>query len=112
MRSRRADRFTRRVASRIANTVRRWILGDACPDSACGLKLFPKDAFLVLPFFEGMHRFLPALFSVYGYSVRLVAVEERPRLAGRSKYGIVSRGVGGLVDLLGVLWLRSRMSLP
>jgi dolichol-phosphate mannosyltransferase len=113
VRSQRDDPRLRRLASALANAVRSAALGDACPDSACGLKLFPRQALLELPFFEGMHRFLPALFRLHGYAVRSVPVRGRARFAGRSKYGaVVARGLTTLADLLGVLWLRRRMRVP
>lgn len=104
----RRDTWAKRVASRVANGVRSWILGDGVADTGCGLKLFPRALFLSLPAFDHMHRFLPALVQAQGRRVETVAVHHRPRLAGRSKYGILGRLSEGVLDLLGVWWLLHR----
>ncbi len=101
----RRDTLWRRVQSRIANSVRGRLLGDRTPDTGCGLKLFARGAFLGLPRFSHMHRFLPALFLREGARVVSVPVHHRPRLAGRSKYGMLGRLGAGLVDMTGVAWL-------
>ena len=98
----------RRLASRAANTLRARMLGDGTRDAACGMKAFHREAFLALPYFDSMHRFLPALFRAAGWQVRLVGVGDRPRLAGRSKYTNLGRAATGAADLLGVLWLLRR----
>jgi dolichol-phosphate mannosyltransferase len=108
----RRDDWRKRVGSRVANAVRRAILGDATPDSACGLKVFARDVYLALPVFDHMHRFLPALFQARGARVMVAHVHHRPRLAGVSKYGTLERGWVGLVDLAGVLWLQRRTMRP
>ncbi len=108
----RNDTWLRRLSSRIANRVRGGLLGDRTPDTGCGLKVFGRDAFLDLPFFDHMHRFLPALFLRHGGSVESVAVRHRPRTAGRSKYGVHNRLWVGIVDLCGVMWLQRRMKTP
>lgn len=108
----RHDSWIRRFSSRVANRVRAGLLGDGTPDTGSGLKLFPRDAFLMLPFFDHMHRFLPALFLRQGGRVISVAARHRPRRAGRSHYGIHNRLWVGLVDLAGVMWLQRRMKLP
>lgn len=107
-RVRRRDTAIRRLSSRIANTVRRWILRDSTPDSGCGIKLVRRAVFLELPYFDHMHRFMPALVQQAGYRVMSVPVSHRPRQAGHSKYGISNRLWAGLVDLLGVAWLARR----
>jgi len=107
-RTRRKDPWHRRYSSRIANAVRAFLLDDATPDTGCGLKLFRKSAFLDLPYFDHMHRFLPALFRRQGGAILLVEVNHRPRLRGRSHYGIGNRLWVGIVDLLGVMWLKRR----
>ena len=104
----RQDTLSRRVASKIANPIRRLALGDDCPDSGCGVKAYRRDAFLRLPVFEGMHRFLPALFRLYGHPLELRPISHRARAAGVSKYSNWRRGLVGIVDLLGVVWLRGR----
>jgi dolichol-phosphate mannosyltransferase len=107
-RARRRDPLARRLASRLANAVRRAVLRDGAADTGCSLKVFPVAAFLDLPHFDGMHRFLPALFASHGFSVSELDVNHRPRRAGRSKYGNLARLGRTLVDLLGVWWLKRR----
>jgi dolichol-phosphate mannosyltransferase len=111
-RERRHDTWVRRLSSRVANRVRASLLGDATADTGSGLKLFARDAFLALPFFDHMHRFLPALFLRQGGRVISVPVRHRSRRSGRSHYGIHNRLWVGLVDLAGVMWLQRRMQLP
>lgn len=108
----RHDSAARRFSSRIANAIRASLLGDSTPDTGCGLKLFPREVFLRLPFFDHMHHFLPALFLREGLEVASVPVHHRPRMAGRSKHGLSNRLWVGLVDLMGVLWLQRRMKRP
>ncbi len=107
-RRRREDPWLRKLSSCIANAVRSRVLEDRTPDSGCGLKLIRRDAFLELPYFDHMHRFLPALVQRQGGEIVLVEVNHRPRLEGRSHYGIGNRLWVGIVDLLGVLWLKRR----
>jgi dolichol-phosphate mannosyltransferase len=107
-RVRRRDSWSKRAASRIANAVRGWLLGDGVPDTGCGLKVMPRAVFLRLPYFDHMHRFLPALVRREGLDVMVVPVSHRPRAAGTSKYGNLRRALVGVVDLLGVMWLRRR----
>lgn len=110
-RASRNDGWLRRLSSRIANGVRGRLLGDGTPDTGCGLKLFARDTFLLLPYFDHMHRFLPALVRRHGGRVVSVPVRHRPRLHGRSHYGVWNRLWVGIVDLGGVLWLRRRTRL-
>jgi len=112
VRRRRHDPASRLVATRIANGLRQSLLNDGCPDTGCGLKLFERDAFLVLPVFEGQHRFLPALFKTYGHPLILHDVNHRARSAGVSKYSNIGRALVGIVDLFGVVWLRARTRAP
>jgi glycosyltransferase involved in cell wall biosynthesis len=107
-RTRRRDSRMKRVSSRIANGVRGRLLGDRTPDTGCGLKLFPRELYLDLPFFDHGHRFLPALVLREGGAVISVAVNHRPRQRGRSKYGTFDRLWIGIVDLCGVAWLQRR----
>ena len=102
----------RRFSSRVANGVRGALLQDRTPDTGCGLKLFPRALFLEFPFFDHMHRFLPALALRHGGEVVSVPVNHRPRERGRSHYGIGNRLWVGIVDLFGVLWLVRRMKRP
>ena len=107
-RRKRHDTASKRMASRLANGLRVWLLNDGTRDTACGLKGFRRDAWLALPFFDNMHRFLPALFRRDGWQVQLVDVDDRDRLSGRSKYTNLERGLAGAVDLVGVAWLTRR----
>ena len=111
-RQKRRDTWLRRMSSKVANGVRSGMLGDATPDSGCGLKLFARDTFLDLPRFNHMHRFLPALFIRAGGRVVSVPVHHRPRERGTSKYGLWNRLWVGIVDLFGVWWLQRRASVP
>jgi dolichol-phosphate mannosyltransferase len=110
-RASRRDTWIRRLSSRIANGVRRRVLSDGSPDTGCGLKLFRRDDFLALPYFDHLHRFLPALVIRHGGRVVSVPVNHRPRLRGRSHYGVGNRLFVGIVDMGGVLWLRRRTRL-
>jgi dolichol-phosphate mannosyltransferase len=108
----RKDTGWRRFASKVGNKVRSALLGDATPDSGCGLKLFARAAFLDLPRFDHMHRFLPPLFLRQGRAVVSVEVKHRPRERGTSKYGVFDRLWVGIWDLLGVMWLQRRSRYP
>jgi dolichol-phosphate mannosyltransferase len=110
-RTRRQDSRIKRLASRAANAIRARLLGDATPDTGCGLKIFRRDAFLDLPAFDHMHRFLPALFLRAGGRVISVPVGHRPRLRGASKYGTLDRLWVGIFDLAGVAWLQRRWTI-
>jgi dolichol-phosphate mannosyltransferase len=112
LRRKRRDVWSKRVATKIANGLRQKVLSDGCIDTGCGIKVFRRDAFLALPFFGAMHRFLPALFQIHGYRVDYVEVNHRARHRGVSKYDNLGRAAIGIVDLLGVLWLKRRTSLP
>ena len=107
-RRKRQDRWLKRISGRVANKVRGYLLKDRTPDTGCGLKLFPRHTFLRLPFFDHMHRFLPALIMRNGGAVLSVEVNHRPRKHGQSHYGIWDRLWVGLLDLLGVIWLQRR----
>jgi dolichol-phosphate mannosyltransferase len=107
-RAKREDTWKKRTASRWGNGIRRWLLADNARDTGCGLKLFRRDAFLALPYFDHMHRYLITLMLREGYEVRFMPVGHRPRGAGRSKYGVWDRLAVGISDLLGVMWLKRR----
>ncbi len=107
-RKQRQDSTWRKLSSQIANGVRSRLLNDHTPDTGCGLKLFLKDKFLMLPYFNHMHRFLPALMLRAGGHVISESVNHRGRLQGYSKYGTLDRLGVGIVDLLGVIWLNRR----
>ena len=104
----RRDSWWKIISSKTANSVRGFLLRDNTPDTGCGLKVFYRTTFLTLPFFDHMHRFLPALVLMQGGSVTSVEVSHRSRAHGRSNYGVWDRLWAGLVDLLGVGWLRLR----
>jgi dolichol-phosphate mannosyltransferase len=109
--NRRAE-SSKRLASKFANWLRDAILDDSCPDTGCGIKVFRRDVFLDLPYFSGMHRYLPALIKAYGHEAAYAPVNDRPRHAGVSKYTNVGRGLIGIYDLIGVRWLIRRTVLP
>jgi len=111
-RIRRKDSWRKRVASRVANRIRAGFLLDDTPDTGCGVKVFRRDAFMNLPHFDHMHRFLPALFRRSGGRVISMSVNHRPRLCGKSNYGNLDRLLVGLVDMLGVFWLQRRWKCP
>ncbi|MFT6071714.1 MAG: glycosyltransferase involved in cell wall biosynthesis [Alphaproteobacteria bacterium] len=104
----RHDRVSKKYASFIANKIRKSILQDGVDDTGCGLKVFRRDAYLKLPYFNHMHRYFAALFQREHYQVLLADVGHRHRRAGRSKYGNWDRFAAGIFDLLGVLWLMKR----
>jgi glycosyltransferase involved in cell wall biosynthesis len=98
----------KRLQSRIANAVRSAVLSDGTRDTGCGLKAFRRDVFLALPYFDGLHRFLPALVRREGYDIGYVDVVDRPRASGVSNYGLFDRLWVGILDLAGVWWLIRR----
>ncbi|MFN4062516.1 MAG: glycosyltransferase family 2 protein [Paracoccus hibiscisoli] len=108
----RHDRWTRRLASTLANGIRNALLRDGVRDSGCGLKAFPRDVYLALPYFDHIHRFMPAMVAREGLRVMTVHVTHAPRTFGRSKYGNLQRAAVGIVDLLGAAWLIRRRRLP
>ena len=109
----RRDTGWKRLQSRLANALRRALLRDGTRDVNCGLKCFPRDVYLALPFFDGLHRFLPALVVRDGWEVAHVDVVDRPRLTGISNYGFFDRLWVGIADLAGVVWLlRRRRQVP
>jgi glycosyltransferase involved in cell wall biosynthesis len=98
----------KKLQSRVANTVRNMVLRDGTRDTGCGLKAVRRDLFLALPYFDGLHRFLPALVRREGYGIAYVDVVDRPRLHGASNYGLWDRLWIGILDLMGVWWLIRR----
>jgi dolichol-phosphate mannosyltransferase len=108
----RQDSWAKRAASRIANWVRARLLRDNTPDTGCGIKLFERSVFLDLPYFDHMHRYLPALVQRAGYATQSVPVGHRARRAGRSNYTNLGRLWVALSDLAGVVWLLRRSRLP
>lgn len=108
----RQDTWSKRAASKLANGLRARILNDDTRDTGCGLKGFRRDAFLALPFFDHLHRYLPALFKREGWAIAHVDVTHRAREHGASKYTNIGRAIVGITDLFGVWWLLRRRKLP
>jgi dolichol-phosphate mannosyltransferase len=104
----RKDTGFKKIQSRIANGVRKAILRDGTRDTGCGLKAFRRDVFLAMPYFDGLHRFLPALVRREGYEISYVDVVDRPRHSGVSNYGFFDRLWIGIMDIAGVWWLIRR----
>jgi len=107
-RLKRTDTKLKQLSSRFANGLRQAILRDGTRDSGCGLKAVPTALFRQLPYFDGWHRYLPALVLREGFTVVHIDVTDRPRRFGKSNYGILDRGLRGALDLIGVWWLRRR----
>ena len=110
-RKKRKDTWLKRVSSKYANGIRDRLLRDGTPDTGCGLKVFARDSFLALPYFDHMHRYIPALFQRQGGRVVSIEVNHRHRMQGTSKYGFHNRLWVGIVDILGVRWLQNRARL-
>ena len=108
VRTKRKDTASRRLASKLGNGFRSFMLGDGASDTGCGLKAFRRQAFLDLPYFDHIHRFLIALVQREGWRVQYVPVNHRPRLTGQSKYTNFGRLLVSIEDLLGVRWLQRR----
>ena len=102
IRIKRQDSYIKIISSKLANSIRSKILDDQCKDTGCSLKIFDKDIFLNFPYFNGIHRFLPALFKGYGYTTKFVEVNHRKRKYGVSKYGTMNRLFIGIRDILKV----------
>lgn len=111
-RKNRKDTIFKRWGSKFANSVRSKLLKDATPDTGCGLKLFYRESFLHLPYFDHMHRFLPALIQREGGDVISVEVKHFPRLHGVSHYNNLQRLWVGIIDMIGVIWLIKRSYKP
>jgi glycosyltransferase involved in cell wall biosynthesis len=108
----RKDTAWKRLQSKVANRVRSSLLHDDTPDTGCGLKVFPRATFMKLPYFDHMHRYLPALIKRTGGNIEIVEVSHRERQHGMSKYGMWGRLFAGLIDMLGVMWLQHRTKMP
>lgn len=108
----RKDTFAKRQGSRIANVIRSAMLHDGVRDSGCGLKAFRREAYFELPFFDHIHRFMPAMMLREGWGVETVSVTHRGREGGRSKYSNLGRALVGIPDLLGAAWLIRRAGPP
>ncbi|MBZ3693619.1 glycosyltransferase family 2 protein [Phyllobacterium calauticae] len=112
VRKRRNDGVVKLLTSKSANFIRKRLLRDNCRDAGCGFKVLPASVARGLPYFDNMHRFLPALSIRAGLTVVEVDVEDRPRLAGVSKYGFFDRAAVAFLDTVGVFWLIRRYSDP
>ncbi|GAM98560.1 dolichol-phosphate mannosyltransferase [alpha proteobacterium U9-1i] len=112
IRAKRQDSWAKRVASRVANGVRKSMLNDGAVDSGSGVKVFKREAFLALPYFDHMHRYMAALMLREGFAVEYLDVNHRHRGAGRSKYTNLGRLAANMTDLFGVMWLRTRARSP
>lgn len=104
----RQDNAGKKIASRLGNGIRKRLLNDDADDTGCGIKAFRRDAYLMLPFFDHQHRFLPALMKREGFLVEFRDVSHRPRIAGKSKYTNLGRLFASISDMMGVMWLNSR----
>jgi dolichol-phosphate mannosyltransferase len=103
----------KKFQSRVANRVRQAILRDGTRDTGCGLKCFPREVYLALPYFDALHRFMPALVRREGYTIAMIDVVDRARISGISNYGLFDRLWVGIIDLFGVRWLiKRRRKLP
>ena len=111
-RAKRQDSAWKKFGSRFANNVRQWMLKDDCDDSGCGIKVIKREVFLSLPYFDHMHRYMPALINAEGFSVEFMDVNHRERGAGQSKYTNFGRLWAALSDLRGVMWLIRRRRKP
>jgi dolichol-phosphate mannosyltransferase len=111
-RKNRKDTYIKRLSSRFANGIRGWLLDDETPDTGCGLKVFSREAYLDIPFFDHLHRFLPAMMINGGGRVMSVEVNHRERQLGSSHYGFFDRLWVGIFDIMGVIWLKSRTTQP
>lgn len=107
-RAKRRDSLKKKIASRLANRVRRGLLDDGASDVGCGLKAMRREVFLALPYFDHMHRYMVALIRREGLEVRFIEVNHRPRMHGESKYGVWDRLKVGIADIVGVRWLQRR----
>ena len=110
-RKNRKDTAWKRFQSKVANNIRRRILNDGTPDTGCGLKVVPKATFLKLPYFDHIHRFIPALVQRINGEIVVVEVNHRDRQAGVSKYNMLGRLGVGIVDMFGVMWLQHRVKI-
>jgi dolichol-phosphate mannosyltransferase len=111
-RRKRRDSVAKKLASSLGNGLRKWLLNDQAEDTGCGLKAFRRDVFLRLPYFDHLHRYLPALVLREGFQIAFEDVSHRSRMTGASKYSNLGRALVSVSDLVGVLWLRSRARSP
>ncbi len=107
-RQKRNDNLVKKLTSKIANYVRSRVCKDGMEDTGCSLKVYRRSSLMQINRFNGMHRFLPALFIIEGFKVTQVPVNDRKRRFGRTKYGFSNRSLSTVIDMLGVLWMRRR----
>jgi len=112
IRKNRSDSLFKKLCSRIANTIRRWMINDGIVDTCCPLKIIETKTVQRIPFFKGMHRFIPALVQLAGGKVSQVEVSHSPRVAGTSKFHLMNRSVGPLIDTLAFLWMKKNWIDP
>ncbi|MEA1652608.1 glycosyltransferase family 2 protein [Nitrospirillum sp. BR 11164] len=112
IRRRRDDTLAKKITSRLGNGIRRALLRDGCPDTGCGFKLVHRAAMLELPQFDAVHRFIPTVATYSGWKMANVPINDRKRHAGRSKYTNIGRAFVGFFDLLGMLWMLRRNTMP
>lgn len=112
LRQGRQDSLNKKLTSRVGNAIRRKLLDDRTTDAGCGLKVFTRTAFLEVPHFDHMHRYMSALMLREGYEVDFIPVNHRAREFGRSKYGFLDRALVSLSDIFGIMWLRRRARRP
>ncbi len=103
IRYKRKDNFIKKFTSKVANNVRSFILKDNCTDTGCSLKLFKRNIFLKIPYFSGIHRFIPSIFNALNCKINYINVDHRPRLKGVSKYGTIYRLYRGIIDIVKVI---------
>jgi len=111
-RAKRQDSAAKKMASKFGNSIRKGLLKDKADDTGCGIKLFSREAFLRLPFFDHIHRYIPALMIREGYEIEFADVNHRPRAHGVSKYTNFGRLLVSIADLRGVMWLNRRARNP
>jgi len=107
-RTKRLDPFSKRAISKVANAIRSRVCEDGVADTGCSLKLYRTDCLKKIPLYEGMHRFLPALFLIHGFTVGQVPVNHRERTKGATKYNLLNRSFNTIVDMWAVRWMKSR----
>jgi len=107
-RKKREDSWVKKITSKIANAVRSRVCGDGVRDTGCSLKVYRSDSLRSIKMYQGMHRFLPALFLIEGFLVKEAPVNHRRRMRGKTKYNFLNRSLNTVVDMLAVLWMRKR----
>lgn len=107
-RAKRKDTLSKKIQSRIANTIRRWLIDDGIIDTGCPLKVIKTDTIKQIPFFDGMHRFIPALILLESGNVKQIKVQHFERTAGESKFNIFNRSIRPLQDAFAYRWMKSR----